>query len=195
MFVSEKSNMLAPTIGDNGYVGLIPSLEVKRDYISDSGRKGCSFGWLYEGLKSINLITYEIENYKAFLEANSGNVIHLITGYDKEVNPKIDMENLIGFKNIPNKDFKSCTYKLENTLSGEFVFYDNKYQDSKLIPCQRTITTDEVDKFITQFKEADIWHEFYHLFGLLAPSDKLEEIVKFVSNNQGNELALTIDEI
>ena len=182
--------MLGPTMGDDGYIGLIPSLEVK----SNSG-KTCSFGWLYEGLKSINLLTYELENYKAFLEANSGNIVHLVTDYDEEVNPKIDMENLIRFKNIPNKDFKYCTYKLENTLSGKFVFYENKYQDSKLIPCQRTITTDEVEKFITQFKEVDIWNEFYHLFGLLDPSDKLEEIVKFVFNNQGNELALTIDEI
>ena len=69
--VCEKCGVEGPEVGDFGYIGA-PSLERRK-------RRGGlqTFGFIYEGLEAIGVVTEEIEAFKTFLDEHRGHPIAL----------------------------------------------------------------------------------------------------------------------
>jgi len=193
--IAENINLVGPMMGSYGYVGLVPSLEVKLDFVRDSGRKGGTFGWIYDALSSIGLITYEMENFKSFLQECGDNKVHLTSDHDESDPPNINMDELIQFTNIPEEEFKVCSYRISCPANGTEVEFLNSSKLDKFIPNTINVSTEHVSNFIQKINDVDIWHEFFQQMGILDPIEKMEELVKFVKSNEGQELVVEIKEI
>ncbi|MDO6611509.1 hypothetical protein Q4601_04660 [Shewanella sp. 1_MG-2023] len=193
--IAERINLVGPTMGSYGYVGLVPSLEIKLDYVRDSDRKGGTFGWIYDALSSIGLITYQLDNFKYFLTQCGGDKVHLTTDHDDEYPPNINMSELEYVDSISEKEYKVCSYKLFNPNTGSELVYLNSHGFDKFIPCTQVISQSSVENFITKIDEVDIWHEFFNQMGILDPVDKMEELVNFVKDNKDQELVVETKEI
>lgn len=193
--IAENINLVGPMMGSNGYVGLIPSLDVKLDFVRDSERKGGTFGWIYDALSSIGLITYEMENFKSFLQECGDHKVHLTTDHDESDLPNINMDELVQFTNIVGEDFKVCSYRISSPANGTEVEFLNSSKLDKFIPNTINVYTDAASNFIQKINEVDIWHEFFQQMGILDPIGKMEELVMFVKSNESLELIVEIKEI
>lgn len=90
-------------LGDNGGMMGEPSM------IDAKASNHHNFGWIYAGLKAINLLTYEVEAYRAFLERHNGHPVVLAN----DDQPDIDWDTVEEWEH-PDKGFIEAVYVIES---------------------------------------------------------------------------------
>lgn len=71
-----------------------------------------NFGWIYAGLKAINLLTYEVEAYRAFLEHHNGHRV-VLANDDQDDQPDIDWDTVEEWVH-PDEGFIEAVYVIES---------------------------------------------------------------------------------
>lgn len=191
--VAVKSNTRGPEIGDSGYIG-VANAEIEHIYNEEWGANFYTFGWIYSGLKSISLITKEIEDFKEFLETHSdNNICTFIEGGDDPEEENVDWDNLTDFNPSPKSEYKNCFYQLINLETGEVFRTEST---GLLIPGKKELTESDVNNFIEKlYDSSDIDDSFTNVSPLIDPYAELEKIRDFIAENRHSKLEVCIEEI
>jgi hypothetical protein len=191
--IAIENNIQAPEIGDAGYIGE-PKLESEHIYYEDWGGNSYTFGWVYSGLKSICLVTKELDDFKEFLEKYpNDNICLFIEGDEDPDEDKVDWENLKKFNPSPKSEFKECRYQITNTESGEQ--YTSKWKDL-LIPTECDLAATDISNFLEKLCDAyEIDDSFTNVMPLLEPYEDFGEIRNFIVLNQKSPLKVSIKEL
>lgn len=176
-----------------GYIGF-PSLinttsrnELPSYYPPDSYNEDVhNFGYIYNGLKAINLLPREVEAYKAFLESHVGHRVLCMSDHDETVPDELaDMDEWNEFE-YEDQNFVEATYQLFcpscNEIfeipAGEEVLF-RQFDPFTLTNCQ----IEDLNKYVLS---GDMYLNFY-CAGVLDP-DFLEQLAKFLSNHKNHEI-------
>jgi hypothetical protein len=191
--IAIESNIKAPEIGDAGYIGS-PNIECEHIYNEEWGANFYTFGWVYSGLKSIHLITKEIEDFKEFLERYlNDNICIFFEGGEDPDEDKVDWENLKEFSPSAKNGYQECRYKITNIESGEEFI--SKWKDM-LIPIEYELTASDISNFIQKLYEAsEIDDSFTNVRPLLEPYEDFGKIRNFIALNRTSKLKISIDKL
>ena len=191
--VSEGNNQRGPEIGDQGAIGS-PDLEIRCDYNDDWGVHEYTFGWVYSGLSSIELVTREVADFREYLEHNRGRTIHLTTeGDDRDLSDRIAWEAVTDFVATPKPDYVPCSYQLEDTDSGDVFRFENDDRFDQLVPGSRTLTRADIENFIEKLVDAELVDDsFNNVTPLLHPYEVFGQIKNFVADHRDGTLVVTI---
>ena len=113
--------LLAPGVGDGGYLGM-PSLE-KSPYRFEPDLP--TFGDLYAPLRALGLATYELEEFRAFLEAHEGHLLFLGSDHDDPATYPSEVQRLQERLEEAYESFDQFEEhqrrREERTATGEFI--------------------------------------------------------------------------
>jgi HEAT repeat protein len=175
--VCVRCGVEAPELGDFGYVG-IPSASATR-------RRGAiqTFGFIYAGLAAIDLLTEELERFKAFLDEHAGHPIHRsndIGSEDFDEDPELDEvstpRQTRKFK-FKARNFVEAFYELHCTACSKT--YRSNSSDRLRAFEARTLTKKEVGLFLSHVAALEE-ENFYRVF---FPFEEVSQLAEFLERH------------
>jgi hypothetical protein len=188
--VCKEANEYTYGVGMIGY----ETLELERKYDKDWGLHGYSFGWVYSGLRSIDLIPKQVEDFKKFLEKHKDKTIIIIHENDpREAWNGIDDELLVKYEPEKDDTYKKCIYRITNMDSGAFI---ESSVHALLRVGERQLSKDDIKEFISKLDGLpDIDNYLSGNIAILDPDNFLNDIRKFIKKNKKKKLVVTKYEI
>lgn len=181
-------NVRAPEIGDQGMLGQ-PSLMDEKDYNEDWGITSYNFGWIYTGLKAISLLPFDVEAYRAFLEAHQGHDILLTTDHDDE-EPGIDWDKLADFR-FEETGFEEAFFEMACPESGEVV--TSSHAERFKTFDGRSLTDAEAELLLAKiFHSPDCFDAFHSPSMAIDPYGDLERFADFLRQHKGKEIVVRL---
>ncbi len=167
----------APELGDFGYAG-IPSASATR-------RRGAmqTFGFIHAGLAAIDLLTEEVEAFKAFLDEHAGHPIRQYNDMgseDFDEDPELDEASASRrtrkFK-FKARNFVEAFYELHCAACTKT--YRSNSSDRLRAFEARTLTKKEVARFLTHVAALDE-ENFYRVF---FPFEEVSQLAEFLERH------------
>jgi len=174
----------APEIGDAGMMGA-PSLEIVSDQDSFY-----TFGWIYDGLKAINLLPYSIESYKSFLETHQGHKIFLGNDHmDDEQLPELNYEKLEHFE-LDTQGFTEGYYEMVCVETGALFRTSYNWESYRNFE-ERELSKAEINRFQQRIVQ-DCFESIYRGPPCLDPYEDLGRLIDFVKENAKGTLKVRL---
>lgn len=172
----------APEIGYSGGIGYA-RLKIEKVTDSDWAATGYSFGWIYDGLRAVNLIPECVEAFRHFLEEHDGHEILAGTDHDSEPAPGVDWSRYChsgtGFVDARYEVFCEETNDRFRTSATESLM---KFQTGEL-------SVADIERFMYRIPDADeCFDNFYNTPPCITPYEDLGELAEFFARNQGRKI-------
>ncbi len=177
---SLDSKIQAPEIGAAGHVGAPPV---------NSATGNHQFSVIYDALRTIGLVTKELDGFRAFLDRYGDDELYFFVEGDddsdvaKRLDAIMEAEELPKFEFKPEKDYQECRYKIssggQSVIAGEPALFGQVQSI--------TIAKGGLTELIEQvFSPRDWDMHFYNMWGVLDPYDgELEQIRDLVLTQDG----------
>jgi len=152
-----------------------------------------TFGWIYDGLASMGLVTADLDAYRRFLEQSAGDrIVVLVDG--EGCPPDVDLDaiddEITPWEPPERTEFELSRYAIQCERCGESYCSE---ESDQLVPQERRLTKENIDNFIGKLASPEqIDDMFDEAPPLLNPWGELGKIRSFVAQHRHGPLRVLI---
>jgi hypothetical protein len=180
--------VIAPEIGDGGFIGN-PDMNSAKN--TDSDEEMENFGYIYEGLAALQILTDDVEAYKSFLKVHQGHRVIISSDHDEEHPKELQGEmydKLTDFE-FTDDDFEEGHYVISCVTCGTEFFSTDSEKVRIFTPFKPT--RNQINTFLSHTVEIDDVN-FHRPSSLIHPFEDLEEIAAFLEEHEGHDLLISL---
>jgi hypothetical protein len=179
-------NEQGPELGDAGMMGL-PDLAIGKVHNEDWGVTSYNFGWIYDGLKSIDLLPVEVEVYRAFLEQHAGHELFLGNDHmDASEMPAVDHANMTRYE-APAVDSIAGSYEVSCPANGDRFRTSWDGENFRAFE-ERALLAEEVANFLARLTASGCLDSITRTTPSVEPYEDLGNLLSFLQAHQGDIL-------